>query len=85
MTISDHPWDFPRSLVIETSDDGEQWTKRWEGSTAAVALAASLRAPRDVPLAFALPHVPARFLRLRQIGNDPIYYWSIFELAVYGD
>jgi hypothetical protein len=85
MTINEHLSDFPRSLVIETSDDGEHWMRRWEGSTAAVALAASLRAPRDVPLAFALPHVPARYLRMRQIGNDPVYYWSIFELAVYGD
>ena len=85
MTINEHPWDFPKSLVIETSRDGRQWTPGWEGSTAAVAFAAALRAPRDVPLAFALPHVPARFLRMRQLGNDPAYSWSIFELAVYGD
>ena len=36
------------------------------------------------PLTFALPHVPARWIRLRQLGNDPVFYWSIFELTVFG-
>lgn len=85
MTINEKLSDFPRSLVIETTQDGEQWTKRWEGSTAVVAFAAAVRHPVDNPLAFALPHAPARWIRLRQLGKDPIFYWSIFELAVYGD
>lgn len=38
----------------------------------------------DFPLTFALPHVPARLLRLRQLGKDPVFYWTIFELAVFG-
>ena len=85
MTINDRLADFPRSLVIETSDDGREWTRRSEGSTAAVAVAAALRHPIQVPLAFPFAHVPARFLRLRQVGSDPFNPWSIFELAVYGD
>jgi hypothetical protein len=26
----------------------------------------------------------ARYIRMRQTGEDPVYYWSIAELVVYG-
>jgi hypothetical protein len=84
MTIGKHPSDFPRVLVIETSQDGRAWSTRWQGSTAAVAFAGAVRHPTESPLTFVLPHVPARLLRLRQLGQDPVFYWSIFELRVYG-
>jgi hypothetical protein len=84
MAIGSHPSDFPRTLVIESSEDGHQWTTRWQGSSAAVAFAAAVRHPGEIPLTFTLPRVRARLLRLRQIGRDPMFYWSIAELAVYG-
>ena len=84
MTISHQLSDFPRRLVIESSEDGREWSTQWEGGTAVIAFAGAVRHPRDVPLAFALPRVPARLIRLRQIGQDPVFYWSIFELAVFG-
>ncbi len=84
MTIGHHLSDFPRMLVIETSEDGRSWSTRWKGSTAVIAFAGAVRHPKDVPLAFALPHVPARLLRLRQLGQDPVFYWTIFELTVFG-
>ncbi len=84
MTLGAHPLDFPRSLVIESSEDGRTWTTRWQGSPAAVAFAAAVRHPREMPLFFELPHVPARMIRLRQVGHDPNFHWLIFELAVHG-
>ena len=84
MTLGSHPLDFPRTLVIESSEDGRAWTERWQGSPAAVAFAAAQRHPGETPLFFALPHVPARMLRLRQVGHDPNFHWLIFELAVHG-
>ena len=84
MTLGSHPLDFPRALVIESSDDGRMWTARWQGSPAAVAFAAAVRHPREMPLTFELPGVQARMLRLRQTGHDPNFHWLIFELAVYG-
>ena len=84
MTIGSHLSDFPRSLAIDTSDDGYDWTNRWQGSSAVIAFAAAVRRPNEMPLTFGLPHVPTRWLRLRQLGNDPVYYWSIFELSVFG-
>jgi ABC-type tungstate transport system substrate-binding protein len=84
MTIGEHLTDSPRVLVIETSIDGRQWTTHWKGPTDIVAFAGVVRNPRDVPLAFALPQVSTRLVRLRQLGQDPVFYWSIYELAVFG-
>ena len=84
MTIGTHDSDFPRHLVIESSMDTRAWTTQWEGSAGVAAFAGAVRHPGDMPLTFVLPHVPARWLRLRQLGHDPVFYWSIFELSVFG-
>jgi hypothetical protein len=84
MTIGTHPLDFPRVLVIETSRDGRAWSIAWQGSTAFTAYTGAVRHPTESPMTFALPHVPARLVRLRQLGQDPVFYWSIFELRVFG-
>jgi hypothetical protein len=84
MTIGTRVTDFPRRLIIESSIDNREWATRWEGNAAIVTFAAAVRHPGDVPLTFALPHVPARWIRLRQLGQDPEFYWSIFELTVFG-
>jgi F5/8 type C domain len=84
MTLGAHLSDFPRLLAIETSEDGTVWSKQWQGSTVVHAFVAAVRHPADVPMAFALSHVPARLIRLRQLGQDPVFYWTIFELAVFG-
>src|SRR5262249_5046268 len=84
MTIGEHLSDSPRLLAIETATDGREWTNHWNGPTDVVAFAGVVRQPRDVPLSFALPHVSTRLVRLRQLGHDPIFYWSIYELAIFG-
>jgi hypothetical protein len=84
MTIGSHPMDFPRSLAIDTSDDGREWTTRWTGSSSAAGFTGGVRDPGEMPLLYTLPHVPARWIRLRQLGSDPVFYWSIFELRVFG-
>jgi hypothetical protein len=84
MTIGAQLADFPRLLAIETSEDGSVWSQQWQGSTAVHAFVGAVRRPAEVPLSFALPHVPARLVRLRQLGHDPVFYWTIFELNVFG-
>jgi hypothetical protein len=84
MTIGNNSSDFPRVLAIDTSRDGRAWSTQWHGSTAFTAFTGAVRHPTDSPLTFALPHVPARLVRLRQLGQDPGFYWTIFELRVYG-
>ena len=76
--------DYPRILSIETSGDGRSWTTRWNGPTAVRAVVAAEQEPREPPLRFSLANVFARFVRLRQLGSDPKYFWSIAELEIFG-
>jgi hypothetical protein len=76
--------DFPRQLTIEVSGDGDGWNVVWTGPTAADALWAGIENPRTLPLRFPVG-ADARHLRLRQTATDPVFYWSIAELIVYGD
>ena len=84
MLIGGYLADFPRALAVDLSDDGLIWQPVWNGETALMTFVAALEMPRAVPLRVPLANAPARFIRLRQTGADPVYYWSIAELHVYG-
>jgi hypothetical protein len=75
--------DFPRLLKIEISDDRAEWREVWSGSAAREALIAAIEDPRDVPLRFPM-EAAGRFVRLRQLGSDRTFFWSIAELRVHG-
>jgi hypothetical protein len=77
--------DFPRDLRVEVSVDGVTWTTVWAGRTAADALWAAIEDPRRLPLRFSAGGADARLVRLRQTGEDPVYYWSIAEIGIYGE
>jgi hypothetical protein len=75
-------WNFPRNLVVDSSIDGHEWTRAWDGPTASLAFASAIEDERNLPLTIDIGERQARFLRLRQIGQDDRYPWSIAELAV---
>ena len=80
--LGDSFLDFPRRLAIEVSLDGHNWTRVWEGPTAARAFLALVRGPREGAMRFAFPTTTARYIRLLQIGTDP-HAWHIAELTVH--
>jgi hypothetical protein len=84
LEIGGYVADFPRVLVIETSADGASWTPAWSGPTALQAVSAAIEAPLDLPLRFPFDERAARFVRLRQTAAEPIYWWSIAEMKVFG-
>ena len=75
--------DFPRALTIEVSSDGTTWEVAWQGKPALMTYISALETPRTVPLRFPVNR-NARLIRLRQTDADPVFYWSIAELHVYG-
>jgi hypothetical protein len=75
--------DFPRGLTIDVSIDGTTWEVAWQGHPALMTYISALETPLTVPLRFPLNR-NARLIRLRQTDADPIFYWSIAELHVYG-
>jgi hypothetical protein len=76
--------DFPRELVVEVSDDALAWTEVWRGSTARMAFRAGVTQVGRTPLVFDIGDRTTRYIRLRQVGRDDTYYWSIAELEIRG-
>jgi hypothetical protein len=73
---------FPRQLLIDTSEDGESWREAWRGSVPAVVIAAAMDHGRALRPVFAFEPRPARYVRLRQVGRDDLP-WSIQELEIW--
>jgi hypothetical protein len=74
--------DFPRLLHVDVSLDGDDWNTVWQGPTEVETLNAALRDP-GVPLTVAFPEEIARYVRLRQMGTDSTFHWSLTEVAVH--
>jgi hypothetical protein len=76
--------DFPRSVVIEVSEDGRQWQQVWKGGSAGLALIAAFDPDGRAPMKYRFAPVQALVIRMRLTADDEIYYWSIAELRVVG-
>ena len=74
--------DFPRLLHVDVSLDGEDWNTAWQGPTEIETLSAALRDP-GVPLTVGFPGQIARYVRLRQMGTDSTFHWSLTEVVVH--
>jgi hypothetical protein len=77
--------DFPRGLAVAASLDKRKWKNLWRGPASARVLAAAIEAPRRMPVRVCFPPAPARYLRLRQIGQDRQFHWTVGELVVFGE
>jgi hypothetical protein len=75
--------DYPRQLLIETTEDGEHWEELYQGRGFPRLLLSLVEqldyAHLDVPL----PTNKSQTLRLRQTRSDPVFYWSIHELHLW--
>jgi hypothetical protein len=81
MWLGAYPGQFPRGLSLDVSADGLTWATVYAGGTALQTYDAAVRAPREVPVAFAIERDAVRLLRLRQTAADP-HGWSVVELRV---
>jgi hypothetical protein len=81
------PWasNFPRHLVVETSVDGTVWQPGWDGDVLELMFAVTFAEPKRARLVVPLVPRIARYIRLRQTGKDPAFYWSIAELEIWSD
>jgi hypothetical protein len=76
------PVEFPRLLLVETSLDGKAWTAVRRGDVVPEFIRGALAAPRLPVQELAIEPHQARFVRLRQVGHDPMAAWSLRELEV---
>ena len=73
--------DSPRGYRVEVSGDGVEWHVLAEEPSAHVPITQFLTR-RDAFVEIEFPEARARYLRVVQTGEDPVYYWSIHELDV---
>jgi hypothetical protein len=77
----DYAQNFPIALIIETSDDGQQWTRAWEGATDDVRFA-MLMTEGVHGCRIAFPPRQGRFVRLTETATHAQRSWVIAELAI---
>jgi hypothetical protein len=75
---------FPRQLDVDVSVDGSEWHRARSGGTALLTIRGALADPSRVPVTIGFDPVAARFIRLRQTGQEPDIPWWIAELEVRG-
>lgn len=66
LVLAPYGSDFPRSLIIEASPDGEHFTEAWSGTTSALAFLAILKSPSTPVIPIAIPVQQARYIRVRR-------------------
>ena len=74
--------DFPRGYKAEISLDGRVWIEVAREKPTVVPILAFAKPP-DTALEIFFPARTARYIRITNIGQDPFYYWSIYELDIY--
>jgi hypothetical protein len=74
--------DYPRGYVAEISGDGVHWERVARQEKTIIPIQAFLN-PKDLSLDIPLGPKEARFIRITNTGEDPVFYWSICEIEVY--
>jgi hypothetical protein len=77
--------DYPRNLRIMVSSDGKTWREMPSQWTSELYWAGShLFKMRGDRLTYHVEPVACRYLKLQLGASDPTYYWSIYEINLYG-
>jgi hypothetical protein len=77
------PTDYPRHLRIETSVDGREWAPAWDDGVIAEVIEAEFHNQAENRLVLPFASRPARYVRLRLMSADDVWYWSISELELW--
>lgn len=81
-TMGESYREFPRVLVVDTSVDGQVWEPAWDGDVIAATIEGALLDPLTAPTTVPFAPRPARYVRLRQTGQDSDVVWAMPELEV---
>jgi hypothetical protein len=74
--------DYPRVLKIFSSLDQGKWN---EIRTASSSEYAVVRNRLFKKVIYRFPPMTTRHLQLLQTGKEPVYWWSIYEIEVFGE
>lgn len=82
LTFGPSCFDFPRGYRVETSLDGKEWVEAAREDQTVVPILAFAK-PKAASIDVAFAARPARYIRITNLGSEPIYHWSIHELDLY--
>jgi hypothetical protein len=81
LSLGDYLEDSPRGCSVEASLDGVVWQEVAREENFRLPLTAFLR-PRDLAVEITFPQTQARYLKITNLGEDPVFFWTICEFAV---
>ena len=81
LSLGEYTEDSPRGCSVEASLDGVVWQEVAREENFRLPLTAFLR-PRDLSVEITFPQTQARYLKITNLGEDPVFFWSICEFAV---
>ena len=82
VSVGEYRRNYPRKLIVETSETGVDWTIVATERTAGLTMRGALRDPRTIPIEIALTRSTARFVRLRIDESHPTVPWLVTDVEV---
>ena len=76
--------DYPRGFTVEVSNDGEEWLQVARNISNHPSILDYLKPLEPKRTVITFNEIQARFIKITQTGRDPIYYWSIYEIEMFG-
>lgn len=80
---ADAKYDYPRTIVVEKSLDGESWEAVPAEFIYAQYVKHLVEYPCDNQMQLTFEPQEARYIRLMQTGQSDKFYWSIYEIEIY--
>jgi len=81
LSLGEYATDSPRGYSVEASLNGVVWREVAREEDFRFPLTAFLR-PRDLAVEITFPQTQARYLKITNLGEDPLFFWSICEFSV---
>jgi hypothetical protein len=82
LSVGEFRASYPRKLVVETSENGDEWNTVATERTAGLTMRGAFNDPKTVPIVIGLAPSTARFIRLRIDESHPSIPWMVTDVAI---
>jgi hypothetical protein len=82
LSVGEFRASYPRKLVVETSENGDEWHTVATERTAGLTMRGAFNDPKTVPILIGLAPSTARFVRLRIDESHPSIPWMVTDVAI---
>jgi len=82
--LGQSPLDYPRGYIVEVSNDGKEWFQVAENILNQPSILTYLKPMELKKTVITFNEIQAKFIKITQMGKDAVYYWSIYEIEVFG-